>query len=123
MQDGDQLMIPQVTQEVTVLGEVQYATSHLHSPKLTRTDYVERSGGLTANADEDRIYVVRASGEVVTSKGSSRWFRADTGQEVRPGDTIVVPMDIDRVPSLALWQSSTSILYNLAIAVAAVGSL
>jgi hypothetical protein len=30
---------------------------------------------------------------------------------------------VDRVPALALWQSSTSILYNIAVAVAAIGSL
>jgi polysaccharide export outer membrane protein len=42
---------------------------------------------------------------------------------MRPGDSIVVPLDVDRVPALALWQSSTSILYNIAVAVAAIGSL
>jgi polysaccharide export outer membrane protein len=43
--------------------------------------------------------------------------------DIRPGDTIVVPLDIDRVPALALWQSSTTILYNLAVAVAALSSI
>jgi len=43
--------------------------------------------------------------------------------EVRPGDAIVVPLDVDRVPALAMWQSSTSIIYNLAVAVAAIGAL
>ena len=37
----------------------------------------------------------------------------------QPGDTIVVPLDVDRMPSLALWRTSTTILYNLAISVAA----
>jgi hypothetical protein len=35
----------------------------------------------------------------------------------------VVPLDVDRMPSLALWQTSTTIIYNLAIAAAAIGSL
>jgi polysaccharide export outer membrane protein len=42
---------------------------------------------------------------------------------MRPGDAIIVPLNIDRLPGLALWQSSTTILYNLAVAVAAIGSL
>src|SRR5690606_27920764 len=103
-------------------GEVQYATSHIYQPGLGRDEYINASGGLTSNADKRRIYIVRANGAVVAGDGSRRWFRGDGGMDIRPGDTIVAPMDVDRVPALALWQSSTTILYNLAIAVAAIGS-
>lgn len=123
LRDGDRLHVPELKQEVMVLGEVQYATSHLIRPGLRRDDYVAASGGLTINADEDRIYVVRANGAVVGVDGGSKWFQRDSNMEMRPGDTVVVPLDIDRVPALALWQTSTSILFNLAIAVAAVASL
>jgi protein involved in polysaccharide export with SLBB domain len=123
LRDGDRLMIPERSQEVMVLGEVQYATSHLYRPGLRRNDYVAASGGLTANADGSRMYVVRANGAVIAGDGSSKWFRKGSSMEVQPGDTIVVPLDVDRVPALALWQSSTTILYNLAIAVAALSSL
>jgi polysaccharide biosynthesis/export protein len=123
LRDGDELVIPQRSQEVMVLGEVQYATSHIYQPGLSRGEYINASGGLTSNADKRRIYIVRANGAVVAGDGSRRWFRGDGGMDIRPGDTIVAPMDVDRVPALALWQSSTTILYNLAIAVAAIGSL
>jgi protein involved in polysaccharide export with SLBB domain len=123
LKDGDELVVPPVTQDVTVIGEVQYSTSHLHAPALGRDDYISLSGGLTANADDKRIYVVRANGSVVAGRNDSKWFRRAGGTNMRPGDTIVVPLDVDRVPRLALWQSSTTILYNLAIAAAAIGSL
>jgi hypothetical protein len=87
-----------------------------------RDDYVSASGGLTVNADEDRIYVVRADGSVVGTNGS-RWFSQGANVQIQPGDAIVVPLDVDRVPALALWQSSTSIIYNLAVAVAAISGL
>jgi protein involved in polysaccharide export with SLBB domain len=122
LRDGDRLLVPPVKQEVMVLGEVQYATSHLLKPGLKREDYLAASGGLTVNADDNRIYIVRANGAVIGSDGN-RWFRRGESVDMRPGDAIVVPLDVDRVPALALWQSSTSILYNLAIAVAAIGSL
>jgi polysaccharide export outer membrane protein len=122
LRDGDRLLVPPLKQEVMVLGEVQYATSHLIQPGLKRDDYVAASGGLTVNGDDNRIYVVRANGAVVGSDGS-KWFRRGAGIEMRPGDAVVVPLDVDRVPALALWQASTSILYNLAVAVAAIGSL
>jgi polysaccharide export outer membrane protein len=122
LRDGDRLLVPEVKQEVMVLGEVQYATSHLVKAGLKRDDYVAASGGLTVNADEDRVYVVRANGAVVGTNGS-RWFNQSSNVDIRAGDAIVVPLDVDRVPSLALWQSSTAIIYNLAVAVAAIGAL
>ena len=54
-----------------VLGEVQYATSHLVKSGLKRDDYVDASGGLTVNADEDRVYVVRANGAVAGTSGEA----------------------------------------------------
>ena len=123
LKDGDVLIIPGQTQEVTVLGEVQYSTSHLFQPGLDRDDYISLSGGLTVNADKKRIYVVRADGSVLAGSGGNKWFRKRASAGIGPGDTIVVPLDVDRMPSLALWRTSTTILYNLAISVAAIGSL
>lgn len=116
---GDTLLIPPSSQEVMVIGEVQFATAHLHQPRLQRNDYIGRSGGLTAKADERRIYVVRASGEVIAS-GSRALARNRI--DIEPGDTIVVPLDTERVRPLLLWTSATQIIYNLAIAAAAVNS-
>ena len=41
---------------------------------------------------------------------------------MKPGDTIVVPLDTERLPALPTWQAVTQILYNLGIAAAAVAS-
>jgi protein involved in polysaccharide export with SLBB domain len=120
LKDGDRLLVPRVTQEVTVVGEVQSATSHLYRADLSRDDYVAMSGGLTTRADDDRIYVVRADGSVVTRSGNA-WFGGG-GVEIRPGDTVVAPLDTERMRPLPLWQAVTSIIYNLAISVAAVNS-
>jgi translation initiation factor IF-1 len=78
------------------------------------------SGGLTARADKGRIYVVRANGGVVANE-SSGWFRRGS-TDIRPGDTVVVPLEADRIRPLTLWTAVTTIIYNLAVAVAAVNS-
>jgi polysaccharide biosynthesis/export protein len=122
VRDGDRLYIPERSQEVMILGEVQYPTSHVFQPGKDWQAYVGLSGGLTRNADEARLYIVRANGAVVANEPGSRRSRRAL-LEVQPGDSIVVPMNVDRVPALALWQSSTAILFNLAVAVAAIGSL
>ena len=120
LRDGDQLVVPRQTQEVTVIGEVHSATSHLYSASLKRSDYIDKSGGMTRRADDKHVYVVHADGNVVAAKSSM--FSRSAGAAIQPGDTIVVPMDTERLPRLPFWQSITSIIYNLAVAVAAVNS-
>jgi polysaccharide biosynthesis/export protein len=120
LRPGDTLMVPRARQYVTVIGEVENPTAHIWKPGLSQTDYIQLSGGLTQRADKDRIYVVRADGSVVTREGS-RWF--SRGTEVHAGDTIVVPLNAEKLPKLTLWREVTTILYNMAIAVAAVHSL
>lgn len=120
LKDGDRLLVPRVTQEVTVVGEVQSATSHLYRRDLSRDDYIAMSGGLTPRADDDRVYVVRADGSVVTRSGNA-WF-AGGGADIKTGDTIVAPLDTERMRPLPFWTAVTTIIYNLAIAAAAVNS-
>ena len=123
LRNGDVLIVPRVQQEVTVIGEVQTSTSHLYRPELTRDDYIALSGGMTRRADTKRIYVVRANGSVVAAETGSRWFsQAGNGVHIKPGDTIVVPLDAERYPALPFWQAVTQIIYNVAIAAAAVHS-
>ncbi|MDY6945392.1 MAG: SLBB domain-containing protein [Pseudomonadota bacterium] len=119
LKDGDKLLVPRVTQEVTVIGEVQSTTSHLYRADLARDDYIAMSGGLTPRADEGRVYVVRADGSVVTRSGGS-WFSG--GTSIQTGDTIVAPLDTERMRPLPFWTAVTTIVYNLAISAAAVNS-
>ncbi len=120
LRDGDVLAVPRLRQEVTVIGEVQTNTSHLYQRGLARSDYIAQSGGMTRKADDGQIYVVRANGSVLANGGSSRWFKSS--MDMKPGDTIVVPLDTERMPALPLWQAVTQIVYNVAIAAAAVSS-
>jgi protein involved in polysaccharide export with SLBB domain len=119
LKDGDKLLVPRVSQEVTVIGEVQSATSHLFRKDLDRDNYIAMSGGFTPRADDDRIYIVRADGSVVT-RSSGAWFSSSV--DMQPGDTIVVPLDTERMRPLPFWTAVTTIIYNVAIAAAAVNS-
>jgi protein involved in polysaccharide export with SLBB domain len=114
VKDGDKLVVPKKTQEITILGEVQSPTSHVFVPGLTRDDYIAKSGGTTQKADRKRIYIVRANGDVISGSRNG-WFRRTQSFEIRAGDTIVVPLDTERVNMLPLVQAITTIIYNLAI--------
>ncbi|EHJ06111.1 SLBB domain-containing protein [Marinobacter manganoxydans] len=121
LQDGDTLTVPTIPQSVTVFGEVQFPTSHLHQAGLTVDDYLDRSGGPTRQADESRVYVVRADGSVMLPE-KSRWF-GSRSQQLEPGDTIIMPIDVDRLNQLELWSNVSQIVYQMALGAAAVGNL
>ncbi|MDT8388500.1 MAG: SLBB domain-containing protein [Thiogranum sp.] len=119
LMSGDKLYIPPLTQEVTVTGEVFYPTSHLYKKGLDSKGYVNMSGGSTQKADRKRIYVVRADGSVLPGqKLSGNWFQNGDDGRIRPGDTIVVPLDVERVRPISRWAEVSQIIYQLAIAAA-----
>ena len=121
LQDGDTLTVPIIPQSVSVFGEVQFPTSHLHAQGLTVDDYLKRSGGSTRNADENRVYVIKADGSVMLPE-ESRWF-GGRSQQLAPGDTIIMPIDVDRLNQMELWSNISQIVYQMALGAAAVGSL
>ncbi|WP_339799012.1 SLBB domain-containing protein [uncultured Marinobacter sp.] len=121
LQNGDVLSIPTIPQSVSVFGEVQFPTSHLHQGGLSVDDYLERSGGPTRQADTSRVYVVKADGSVMLPK-QSRWF-GGRSQVLEPGDTVIVPIDVDRLNQLELWSNVSQIIYQMALGAAAVGNL
>ena len=90
--------------------------SHVFRADLSREDYVAKSGGTTQKAD------VHANGDVV-SGGRTGWFRRSRAVDIRPGDTIALPLNTERVAALPLSTSVTTIIYNLAIAILAIRSV
>jgi protein involved in polysaccharide export with SLBB domain len=118
LQPGDKLYIPRRPQEVTVLGEVYHPTSHLFDSRLSASDYVRLSGGVTERGNRRAIYVVRADGAVSPPNG---WF--GTHDDLGPGDTVVVPVKVDRVSSLKLFTDISTILFQLAVTAAALDAI
>ena len=122
LRNGDELIVPKFEQEVTVIGEVEDPTSHLYQPGLSRSAYIRMSGGFTSQAAPDKVYVVEANGSVVRRTGG-RWWFSQSGTSIKPGDTIVVPINAEKMLPLPFWEAVTGILYNVAIAAAAVHAL
>ncbi|WP_286259850.1 SLBB domain-containing protein [Pseudoalteromonas apostichopi] len=122
LQNNDALYIPRENNNISVVGEVNFSTSHLFDSRLTLQDYINRSGGFKAGADEERLYIIKASGLVVVPEQGS-WFAVADDATLSPGDTIVVPLDTDQIDNLTLWSTATQIIYQMGVAVAAISSL
>jgi len=120
LKDGDLLVIPEFRQEVSVVGEIQHPSAHLFNRELDVDNYIELSGGMNRRADKKHIYVVKADGSVSLPRRSG-WFR-HRRVTIEPGDTIIVPLDIDRRRKLTVWSEASQIVYQLALGAAAINS-
>ncbi|BBP46175.1 capreomycidine hydroxylase [Thiosulfatimonas sediminis] len=105
LQDGDVITLPTKSESVLVSGQVLVPTSLVYQQGWTLQDYINKTGGFTEQADEDKIVLIRQSGEVL----------ADSSAVVKPGDEILV---LPKVPTknIQLATSVSQILYQIAIA-------
>lgn len=128
LQDGDRLQVPMRPGTVRVLGEVMTPGSIRFEDALQVQEVIQRSGGLTQQADENRIFVVRADGSVVASAAFSgtawdpidrRWVRTNIKKiTLLEGDTVLVPPDLEyRINGMQLAKDWSQILFQVAATV------
>lgn len=122
LENGDTLYVPSTKSSINVIGQVHVATSHMFDRNVSVDDYILKSGGVKQRAETDDIYVIAANGDIKLIDESS-WFSSATDVSLQPGDTIVVPLDSDYTNDLTLWSTATQILYNTAVAVAAINGI
>ncbi|MDI6784420.1 MAG: SLBB domain-containing protein, partial [bacterium] len=127
LEKGDDLMIPEIPGVVNVMGEVYNPTSIIFEPNKTVQYYLSRVGGITRDADERQIYIIRADGSVYSraqkgmrqiswDKEQHRWFAGGFyGTKLNPGDTILVPRKLDRAEWVRNTKDITQIIYQIAI--------
>jgi protein involved in polysaccharide export with SLBB domain len=122
LKGGDNLVIPNITPAVSVIGEVFVTATHWYDPTLSIADYISKAGGVREYGDASKVYIVKADGSVFIPE-SSFWFTTSNKVNLTPGDTIVVPRDVTNYDNISLWQGVTQIVYQSAVALAAIGSL
>ncbi|RHW76027.1 SLBB domain-containing protein [Colwellia sp. RSH04] len=122
LEDGDILYVPTKKSSINVIGQVQVTSSHIYDDNLSAEDYLAKSGGTKKRADTDRIYIISANGSIKMMENAN-WFTSDVSSNMKPGDTIVVPLDAEYMNNLSLWTSATTIMYNTAVAIAAISGI
>lgn len=119
--DGDALFIPTKSNTISVFGEVRRESSFIFNNKYSIDDYITMAAGITRLGDEDNIYIVRADGFVEMPTGN--WLKFGASRVLREGDTIIVPVDYSYRDALPFWRDVISIVYQGAVAVAAISGL
>jgi protein involved in polysaccharide export with SLBB domain len=95
LEDGDTFYIPPRLSTVQVAGAVYNANAFRYEAGKRLVGYLNDSGGATREADQKRIFVIRADGSVVSrqSHGSHSHGNFES-LKLLPGDAIIVPEKI-----------------------------
>ena len=104
---------------VSVVGAVYNENAFIFRPEKRLADYLRQAGGISKYGDTGDVYVLRADGTVL-SKRQSGWMSSsfDSGK-LMPGDTIVVPEEVDRTTWTKILKDYGQILYQFGLGAAA----
>ena len=123
LEDGDRFIVPPPPSMVSVVGAVYGESSFVYRTEKRVADYLTQAGGTTKTADSGSIYVLRADGSV-KSKRQEGWFSASLeGSRLMPGDSIVVPEELDRTTVTRALKDISQIFYQFGLGAAAIAVL
>jgi len=86
---------------------------------MNHIDYIEAAGGFSDYADKRSVFIIKANG--LSSVAGSNIF---SGQiKIEPGDTIVVPRNLDQLEPLPLISMATKIIADIAFSAASLNAI
>ena len=128
LEDGDEIIIPLLTQQVYIYGEVNNQGAVKYEPSQDLNHYIQGSGGFLVSADTDTIFVVHPNGktESLSLRQGRLSFVGNIGNQdikIFPGSIIYVPRSAtlaNPVQTAAIW---APIVSSLALSVASIASI
>ena len=120
LEDGDTFYIPPRLSTVQVAGAVYNANAFRHQPDKRLVAYLNDAGGATREADQKRIFVIRADGTVV-SRQSHNGHTHGGFENLRllPGDAVVVPEKLKVSSKMTDLLQTTQFMSQTALTAAA----
>ena len=97
LQDGDELVIPELVNTVKITGDVLYPNSVVYMPNKKLKYYIEQAGGFGDHANKGKAFVVYMNGHVESGKKAV----------IEPGCQIIVPTkpQKDNANNIQKWLS------------------
>jgi hypothetical protein len=112
LEDGDKLILPYVPETIQVVGAVFNPHAFLARQTARVGEYLHMAGGPNRDADNHRMFVLRADGSVVAhTAGYSAFESGFNSIHLYPGDAIVVPEKVirpSRLNQLMVWSQFLS---------------
>ncbi len=85
LREGDQLIIPELSNTVKINGAVMMPNTVSYNARMSVKDYISQAGGYANGARKTKAFIIYMNGQVAEVKGSGR-------HQVEPGCEIVVPI-------------------------------
>ncbi|MDW5266809.1 MULTISPECIES: SLBB domain-containing protein [Acidobacteriaceae] len=118
LEDGDQFVVPKVPATVSVEGEVYSANAFIFRREERTIDYLREAGGPDRQADMKHAFVLRADGSVY-----SQQYGNIKKATIFPGDTIVIPPQLQRMSIMRNLIDIGTIVSQFGIGIAAINLL
>ena len=107
LENGDRIMVPYITQQVYVYGEVNNSGSVRYTPGKSINYYLEGAGGIKNSTDKKSSFVIHPDGSTVQFQNSRLSLISGTrmSDEIYPGSIIYVPRrtSLDSVQAASVW--------------------
>lgn len=126
LEDGDKILIPNITQQVYVQGEVSNPGASRYLPGKDISYYIRTSGGFLDNADSKNIFVIHPNGETKNLNSASRLsfiLPEDNLNLIYPGSIIYVPSSTDFTTGLQVASIWAPIISSVALSLTSLSVL
>jgi protein involved in polysaccharide export with SLBB domain len=117
LKDGDRIVIPEISEEVRVAGEILNPVGLAYEARRNAKYYIDRSGGFSENARKSKVFVVNSDGTTKVTQS----FLFNVYPPVGPGAKIIVPAkDVKARVEPSMWLAIASTFSSIAVAIAAI---
>jgi len=126
LEDGDQIIIPYISQQVYIYGEVNNIGTVRYEPGKSVSYYLENSGGIVDTADSKNIYVVHPNGKTERlDRYSSRlsFINSPENISVYPGTIIFVPRKSSLKNPAQIASIWSPVISSLALSLASLSAI
>lgn len=126
IENGDKILIPAITQQVYVQGQISNPGAVRYQPNKDINYYLKNSGGILNNADIKNIFIVHPNGKTINlnNKSSLAFLREDNVKNlIYPGSIIYVPQSTNFANSLEVASIWAPIIGSLALSLTSLSVL
>lgn len=108
LEDGDEILIPYLSDQVYVYGETNGQGTVKYSAGESLSYYINNSGGFLKTADTNAIYVIHPNGQIYSLNSNKRnlsFLTKRNAHPIYPGSIIFVPQksNISSAKTASIW--------------------
>ena len=118
LENGDHFFVPSRPTTANVMGMVYNQNAFLYRDGTRVSDLLAKAGGPTRDADAARVYLLRADGSVLSEQNSGSIFNSFASQKLMPGDTVIVPEQLDKTTFTKSLVDASQIFFQFAMGAA-----